>query len=44
MLEDDSKTIVKFVFKNNIFLFIYNTKKTIISEFSEFGYFDISNF
>lgn len=42
--EYNKKAIVVFVFKNNIFLFIYNMRKTTFDEFLDPNYFNISNF
>lgn len=44
MPKDNGKVAVIIVFKNSIFSFLYDIKKTAPSEFSHSGYFNVSNF
>ncbi len=44
MLDNNSKAKVLHIYKNNIFLFIYDLKTTTQSKFSNFGLYNISNF
>lgn len=44
MPDNNSKAKVVYVYKNNIFLFIYNVKSTILGKFPDPGLCDISNF
>lgn len=44
MPEDDSKAAMVTIFKNSTFLFLYDIRKTTLSEFWDLCYFDVKNF